>query len=569
MRGHYLGAIFLAALPYALAQDVVSFNNETYANVSGSPYQTFRSNTDLRPPEFLINRNSSEIATGLVFISVQGKPSSEQNFPGIYEFAGDRMGSLVWSTTNSDFFDAFDFRMQTYRGEPTLTFWAGELMSGWGLGSFYLLNQSYAEITHFSPVGHDDGGDIHEFVITADDTALVAIYPIVQANLTGVGGAEDGWIFDGTFQEIDIETGDLLFEWNASSHVAINETYGNLDDNGSEDSPFDYFHINSVDKDANGDYLISARLTHCIYKISGEDGSIIWRMNGRASDFDMDEDAVFAWQHDARWINSSEQTRMTLFDNGPTDNFEYSRGLLVDVDQEAMTVTLLQDFANLNRTFGQFKGSTQAIDPANESTNYFVGFGSQPYFAEFDSEGNILLDVQYGIGNAANGYRAYRLPWQGMPITVPDIHYDRNASEVFFSWNGATEVEEWMVYTANETNTTSWNNVTTVRRSGFETVVDLSDLELETFIRGKAINSTGDTLGWTRAGNGNDYFDAPEGVETTSTTSTTPSATISPPASSVTDASGSETTGAAVRAKQGWSEQAYIAAVVVVGGLVV
>ncbi len=50
---------------------------------------------------------------------------------------------------------------------------------------------------------------------------------------------------------------ELVFSWNASEHVALNETYNTIADVGTEAAPFDYFHINSVEKDANGDYLVS------------------------------------------------------------------------------------------------------------------------------------------------------------------------------------------------------------------------------------------------------------------------------------------------------------------------
>lgn len=39
---------------------------------------------------------------------------------------------------------------------------------------------------------------------------------------------------------------------------------------------WDYFHINSVDKDAGGNYLISARDACAIHKVNGTDGEIIW-----------------------------------------------------------------------------------------------------------------------------------------------------------------------------------------------------------------------------------------------------------------------------------------------------
>jgi hypothetical protein len=64
------------------------------------------------------------------------------------------------------------------------------------------------------------------------------------------------------------------------------------------------------------------------------------------------------------------------------------------VDQAGKTVRLVRAFTNQARTFGQFQGSLQAITPSDPNSNYMIGYGSQPYFAELDKDGNLLLDVQ-------------------------------------------------------------------------------------------------------------------------------------------------------------------------------
>lgn len=144
----------------------------------------------------------------------------------ILEFSEDRLGSLVWTGNYTEF---FDLKVQTYNGEPVLTFWSGELLNGFGHGPFYILNQSYDEIAHFQAVGFaDDMADMHEFEITEEGHALVMIYHAIPWDLTSSGGVEDGWLFENTFQEINIETGELVFEWNASTHVGINESYNSL-----------------------------------------------------------------------------------------------------------------------------------------------------------------------------------------------------------------------------------------------------------------------------------------------------------------------------------------------------
>ncbi|OAL56086.1 hypothetical protein IQ07DRAFT_498982 [Pyrenochaeta sp. DS3sAY3a] len=528
----------LASLPLVLSQDSISYDLNTYGqgDAAGTPFQSYKSNTNVKPPQMQINSNGSGLAEGYVFLGINGEPTSGQNWPAIFDFSTDRMGTLVWT---GNYTEPFDFKTQTYKGQPVLTFWSGELLNGYGRGSFYILNQSYAEIAHFQVNRFGENmGDIHEFEITASDTAMIAIYHAIPFDLSASGGIQDGWLFENTIQEINIETGALVFEWNASTHVGINESYNSLpeDVGRTQDAPWDYFHINSIEKDRNGDYIVSAR-------------------------------------HDARWLND-DQTRMTIFDNGPTDSVQYSRGLLLDVNQDAKTVKLIREFTNGAKTFAMFEGSLQAVDPSNESTNFIVGYGSQPYFAELNSNGDILLDVQFGKTNAVNCYRAFKQPWQGKPSTKPDLLWDKEGNRAYFSWNGATDVETWEVYTANASDSKSWANITSARRTGFETTIDLSNMQVETFVRGKAVNSTGGALAWSQASDGNRLYDAPDEVqESTNPSSTTsrsqPSSTSSRSQPSSTSAAPtSSSSAAAARQTQGAMQQAYGAAVVAVGALV-
>ncbi|KAJ4288161.1 hypothetical protein N0V90_012178 [Kalmusia sp. IMI 367209] len=543
------------------------------------------SNSNAKPPVLQINSNKTGLADGYVFIGVDGEPTSTQNWPTIWDMSEERMGTLVWT---GNYTEPFDFRTQTYKGEPVLTFWSGELLGGYGHGAYYILNQSYSEIAVFSPVGFENLGDLHEFSITSDDTALVIIYTPKQADLSSVNGPADGWIFDSIFQEIDIRSGDLLFEWNASTHVSVNETYEPLSDAGTKDAPFDFFHMNSVAKDQDGNYLISARVMKCVYKISGSGsnlGDIIWALGGKQSDFTIASDAVFAFQHDARWVDE-EQTLMTIFDNGPTDFRNYSRGLLLNVAQNEKTVRLIHEFYNGAQTFGQFMGSLQTIDPGNNETNYLVGYGSEPFFAEFDKDGNLLLDVQFGSTNVVTNYRAYKLPWQGKPLTKPDIHWNKNDNKAYLSWNGATDIEQWIVYTANATNGSTWLRAASASRTGFETTFDLENITLNKYIRAKAVNGSGEALGWTQASDGNALFDASGDAsdENNSTSSSVVSTSVAPtvssftvaapsssiiaaPSSSIIAAPSSSTSGAAVKLEQCMVEKVIIA-IVAIGGVV-
>jgi hypothetical protein len=166
--------------------------------------------------------------------------------------------------------------------------------------------------------------------------------------------ADPHWIWDCVLQEIAVDTRDVLFEWRASEHININDTYHLLRHAGNHEDPFDWFHMNSIRKDELGNYLVSARYTHSITYIDGKTGGVIWILGGKKNVFmDLSDGFAinFAWQHDAQFVSADnfpetykppvEQPGYTtkllsLFDNAAEDqNYIYgtdhSRGLLLEV----------------------------------------------------------------------------------------------------------------------------------------------------------------------------------------------------------------------------------------------
>lgn len=99
--------------------------------------------------------------------------------------------------------------------------------------------------------------------------------------------------------------------------------------------------MNSVDKFPDGDYLLSARHTDTLYKISHKDGSIVWRLGGVKSDFEQND--KFSRQHHGHVLEqNATHTILTVFDNGIGDGpFEHAtarwaRGLVILLDTVQM-----------------------------------------------------------------------------------------------------------------------------------------------------------------------------------------------------------------------------------------
>jgi hypothetical protein len=86
-------------------------------------------------------------------------------------------------------------------------------------------------------------------------------------------------VTDGTFQEIDVRTGLVMFQWTSLDHVALAESYApaNVSDTAF---PFDYFHINSINLDGDGSLLISSRNTWTAYDLNPQTGQIDWQLGG-------------------------------------------------------------------------------------------------------------------------------------------------------------------------------------------------------------------------------------------------------------------------------------------------
>lgn len=350
-------------------------------------------------------------------------------------------------------------------------------------------------------------GDLHEFKITETGTALVTIYEITSADLSAFG-IEAGWIYDCLFQEIDIATGDLLFQWRASDHYKVDETYRPIRNLGtSKDNAFDYFHINSIAKDPAGNYYISARYTHTVTGITPT-GDILWILGGKRNQFtDLSGGAAtnFSWQHHADWHPNNT---ITIFDNGAGDSIEtadYSRGLMVSLDTNQKTATLLADFVPPQRFLSPSQGSVQILP---ETGNVFVGWGHSAAYTEYTPDGEVLCDMHFGASlfyswGRVKSYRAFKSPWVGKPNTAPDIKMLGGGKSVFVSWNGATEVVNWSLQGANldekeeegvETEL-EFVEVDRTLKVGFETMFVI-DSQADEYLRIAALDYSGNVLGY-------------------------------------------------------------------------
>ena len=481
-RQRFLGVVGAGAASIALLNvPGCKEDRQTHHSPPAPPKEvrTFRSRPELGPPAVEITEHAHDTAPGYIFVAA--KKGAGQDGPMIV----DDLGRLVWFSKNRY---ATDFKVQRYRGEPVLTWWEGKVVAGHGVGEYVIFDNSYREIRRVR-AGSGYRGDLHEFSITPQDTALLTSYVATRTDLSPIGGPKEGMAWGGVAQELDIGTGEVLFEWRSLDHVGVEESYR---DEPPQDpsTPLDYFHINSIDIDFDGDLLISAKGTSAVYKVDRESGEILWRLGGKNTDFDMGEGTSFAYQHDAR--RQSDGT-ITIFDNAaPPQVREQSRGIVVDLDMNGMSATLVREYTHPNKLLSTSQGNVQHLP----NGNVYVGWGSAPYFSEFSEGGELLFDARF-VGEAQS-YRAFRLAWSGHPSDDPAVAVERGADDkvtLYVSWNGATEVATWQVLAGPDPD--ELEPVGTAPWRGFETTVAVRTAE--PYVAVQAKSASGRVLGTTKA----------------------------------------------------------------------
>ncbi|ORY13618.1 ASST-domain-containing protein [Clohesyomyces aquaticus] len=367
--------------------------------------------SDIAPPRLHITILASKnVESGYLFMApFAGYPDTafEQHGPrqaGPYIFRDDR--ELIWLDYSYYSICATNFQAARWKGRDVLFSFEGDHKPNYGYGH-----------------GH-----------------------------TTICDEDQQWIVNAIFQELDIETGKLLFEWESLGWVWPDEAVtplnpGQAGSGHNSSDAWDYFHINSVDKNVEGDYLISARDACSVHKISGTDGSIIWRLDGMQKlllHTPPPPNASFCFQHHARFqphlSPSSDVEVVSLYDNA-AHGTENGRGSEI-------------------HTAPTSSGKILALNTTSWTASFIQGFNprlAQTYgpLTEYDSLGNVLFHTYFDSGFLGLGVQNY-----------PGFRRE-GETMVYVSCNGDTETRVWRFYAV-----TGWVGARRflgeVERKGFE-----------------------------------------------------------------------------------------------------
>lgn len=474
---------------------------------------SFVSEPNLHPMKITVNVLNPGIAPGFIFVAP-------------YAFSADALygqpGSLILDNTGTPFWFRplstpnlmnSDFRVQQLNGQSVLTFWQGTLAtppaytnvpggSSEPGSCYYILDNSYRVIKNVS-AQKGFTPDIHEFLLTPNNTALFLSTKAVPMDLTPYGGPKNGYVQDFAIQEVDLRTDNLLFFWDALQHIPLTDSFEPASSATSSGNIWDAYHCNSIGlTDSNEDIILSGRNTWTIYRINKATGNIVWRLGGKQSSFTLNSGAEFSWQHDARFLSSTATTNtISMFDDNCCEGdvtppgTPPSHGLVLQLDLNAMAASLVTAYYHNPLIIVASQGNVQTLS----NTNKFVGWGQSQYFSEFAAAGNttanpslnLLYDAQIPSNNYT--YRAYRETWVATPYYPPSIAAIANNGQVtmYASWNGSTETAAWQVFAGRSPD--GLTLVASAAKSGFETAIASPDGG--PYFQVKALNSSGEVIG--------------------------------------------------------------------------
>jgi hypothetical protein len=240
---------------------------------------------------------------------------------------------------------------------------------------------------------------------------------------SGAPGTVNDTIADGVIEESNGVT--PSWTWTMSNYFdPASSTFPiNFDKNlprppagtGAADFPdaWDVFHINAIDREPDGDYVVTVRHMDGVFRVDHDSKNVEWtlgtppannpRLPGpagpRAPQLTIVGDPFGGPKrpHDAR-LNGNV---LTMLDN-QAGTGRPSRAVAYDINVAAGTATMLWEFRN-SAPGGATLGSVQQTD---NSVVINWGAGQQPFLEELAFNGQRLMAI--GLPNSGNSYRTIK-----------------------------------------------------------------------------------------------------------------------------------------------------------------
>jgi hypothetical protein len=234
----------------------------------------------------------------------------------------------------------------------------------------------------------------HDMISEPDGSYWLMCDETRTMDLTEYAGVAGARVTGTSVQHVS-SSGALLFQWSPFDHFSITD----VPVSERTGSTVNWTHGNALDKDADGNLLVSFRNLDEITKINISSGAVMWRMGGLRNQFTFPDvaGAPFSHQHGARVISPG---RLILLDNLGNPSESRSEDYLVD--ESTHTARLSSSYGSVPAVVTQIGGSVQGL-PGGRT---LVSFGTTGRVEEYDASGRMVWHIE---GNAGYVFRAQRI----------------------------------------------------------------------------------------------------------------------------------------------------------------
>jgi hypothetical protein len=265
----------------------------------------------------------------------------------------------------------------------------------------------------------------NHYLFFGNETRIMNLtsYHYFGINHTTPGGA-NAQVTGVVIQEFN-EDKELVWEWKAHDHYQ----FGDVDPVWLlNPNKVDWTHANAVEKDHDGNILVSLRHFNEITKIDYSTGNILWRLGGKQNQFAFPNDPIrFTGQHDIRRVSD---TSVSLFDNGQYTNPPMGRAVEYSLDESNKIATLVWEYIYDSSMYSGACGNHQYIENGNHLVDFgFTNVANLPWMVVVKPDKSKILEIGFPDGYIS--YRAFNyptLPWQ---LNRPNIGCQKTGSDYY------------------------------------------------------------------------------------------------------------------------------------------
>ncbi|HUM48103.1 MAG TPA: aryl-sulfate sulfotransferase, partial [Chitinophagales bacterium] len=423
-----------ARLAIAAEEDGGSITSKTYP-LDGMPTFTINVNTDPAP--------------GSVFYANHSEGAADVSDPFLTILKNN--GKIKWAREAPG--EGRDFKINE---NGYLTYFKNSP------GRYMIMDSNYNIIDSVQCVNGGYKTDSHDCMIYPDGHALLIGTDEQTVDMTPYGGQPNATVEGLIIQELD-SMKNLVFEWRSWDHFQFTDANSYVP---LTTSVVDYCHGNSVQRDDDGNILISSRNMNECTKINRATGNIMWRLGGENNQFTFVNDNIPEHFHSQHYLRRLPNGNIILFNNGNFLPVQVSSVKEYSLDETNKIATLVWYYehpdVNGVHVYGSARGNAQRLPNGNTLINWGLigaaGGSGIPNFTEVDYNKNIVWEMTFDAVDLKI-YRAHKYVWKPCSrITGSTMTAEPNVHKATLKWGKATGASSYLV----EYNETGNTEVTTL-----------------------------------------------------------------------------------------------------------